>query len=180
MLSSTLQIPSLAPFYSFYLSFCFPHLYIALFLTLYRVLYSLLWHSRLFCSPSFPSLATGFPQNTHPSFRSGVTVICGRWVRFPSIGVWTAWTRQGCWPRLNSARETRVTWEPWAPSARSVVPRGLCLSAVSPYTSVPPLLCSIRSCRREEIPSVAFLRPELTIRSPSGKVWTVRKPQSPN
>lgn len=38
------------------------------------------------------------------------------------------------------------------------------------HPPVPPLLCPIRLCRGEEIPSVAVLRPELTIRSPSGKV----------
>lgn len=70
-----------------------------------------------------PPLAAGSPPSTRPSCRSGVTATCGRWVRFPSIGVWTAWTRQGCWPRLNSARETKATWEPWAPSARLVAPQ---------------------------------------------------------
>lgn len=121
---------------------------------------------------SFP--AAGFPQSTHPSCRYGVTAIYGRWVRFPSIGVWTAWTRQGCWPRLNSAREMRATWEPWAPSARLVAPRGPCLSAVGPYTPCTLTAMSNEVVQGEEIPSVAVLRPELTIRSPSGKVWAVQ------
>ena len=118
----------------------------------------------------------GFLRSTHQSCRSGVTAICGRWVRFPSIGVWTAWTQQGCWPRLNSAREMRATWEPWALSARLVAIRGLCLSAFGPYTPL-YLQCYVQwGCAGGGIPSVAILRPELTIRSPSGKEWTIWKP----
>lgn len=115
-------------------------------------------------------LVAGFPQSTHPSYRSGATAICGRWVRFPSIGVWTAWTQQGCWLHLNSAREMRATWELWAPSARLVAPRSLQLFALGPYAP----FTFIHAVGRKSYCS--HPKAWITIRSPSGEVWAVRKP----
>lgn len=129
----------------------------------------------------FPSLVAGFPQSTHPSCRSGVTAIYGRWVRFPSIGVWTAWTQQGCWPRLNSAPETRATWEQWAPSARLVALWVPCVFFINPYSSRTSTVTPNNAVQWEEILSVAIRKPKLAIRSPSGKLWKMWKPpQSPN
>lgn len=103
--------------------------------------------------PPLSSLLAEFPRSTPRSYRFGVTAICGRWVRFPSIEVWTAWTRQGCWLHLNSARETRATWGPWAPSARLVAPMGpvtLCRPPL--YPPAPSWLCPLRSCKGKKIP----------------------------
>lgn len=175
-LPGALQIPSLSlPFHCFISPSVSPgpcpppSCFLPTFLT--ELLLPLLW--------LFLRMA-GFPRSTRPSYRSGVTAICGRWVRFPSIGVWTAWTRQGFWPRLNSARETRATWEPWAPSARLVAPRGPCLSAFGPYTPCTSTAMSNKVVQGGGHPTAAVFRCELTIRSPSGKIWKVPKPQSPN
>ena len=107
-----------------------------------------------FCDPFFffylslsLSLVAGFPQSTHPSCRSGVTAICGRWARFPSIGAWTAWTRQDCWPRQNSAPETKATWERWAPSARLVAFRRHMSLWRWPQQSLYLKICSQWDCR---------------------------------
>lgn len=154
-------------FFTFLLISCFSCFYFFLFV-FYPFLFSF-----------FPSLMAGFPQSTHPNCRSGVTAICGRWVRFPSIGVWTAWTQQGCWLRLNSAPETRATWEQWAPSARLVALWLPCLFFVSLYGPRTSTVTSDKAVQWEEIPSVAILRPKLAIRSPSGKLWKKYK-KTPN
>lgn len=69
---------------------------------------------------------SGSPQNTPPNCRSGAIVTCVLSARFQSTEVWIPWTQKlsltpkCCCPHPNTAHETKVTWEPWAPSVRLV------------------------------------------------------------
>lgn len=100
----------------------------------------------------------GFPRSTLLNFRSAATVTCVLWVRFPSIEAWISWTPKPCWtpkcccPHPNIDLEMRATWEPWAPSVRSVASRTVTIHSEELQTKYDQMVvmaiwhCCIRRC----------------------------------